>query len=164
MPYAAENKISMAPFEGGVEITDAQYQEALAGIMSGQIVTVANGFAVMDKPEPPAPEPEPEKTPEERLIEWRETKTMPRAEFVINCHRWGLLNDTDAELAAAGGWPESFSDYLQGLDLTDRILARADWAGNNTIRRRSPLLNQIAKVKKLKPEQVDLLFGWSDAE
>jgi hypothetical protein len=76
MPYAAENQISMSPIEGGVEITQEQYQDALAGIMSGQIVTIDGGFAVIDKPEPPEPEPEPEpeKTPQELLQEARENR------------------------------------------------------------------------------------------
>jgi hypothetical protein len=60
MPYAANGKISTDPFEGAIEITQDQYQEALAGIMSGKIITVDGGFSVIDVPEPPVPEPEPE--------------------------------------------------------------------------------------------------------
>jgi hypothetical protein len=76
MPYAAENQISVSPIAGGIEITDAQYQQALDGMLTGQIVTIENGFAVIDKPEPPEPEPEPEpeKTPQELLQEARENR------------------------------------------------------------------------------------------
>lgn len=62
MPYAAESQISQAPIEGGIEITEQQYQEALAGMLDGKIVSIGNGFAVIDPPEPEGPE-EPEQEP-----------------------------------------------------------------------------------------------------
>lgn len=60
MPYAANGQISRAPIEGGIEITEAQYQEALAGILQGWIVSIDGGFSVTE----PEPEPEPETEPE----------------------------------------------------------------------------------------------------
>lgn len=65
MPYAAENKISQSPIEGGVEITQEQYREALAGMLAGKIVSVENGFELVDPPEPEKPEPETPVEPEE---------------------------------------------------------------------------------------------------
>jgi hypothetical protein len=90
MPYAAENQISMSPIEVGIEITQEQYQEALAGIMSGQIVTVAGGFAVIDRPEP-EPEPEPELTPEEQLAQAKQAATQK----VLGCINAFLNRFTD---------------------------------------------------------------------
>ncbi|MDP2446579.1 hypothetical protein [Pseudomonas sp.] len=59
MPYAAEERISRAPIEGGIEITEQQYSEALAGMLEGLVVSIEGGFSVG-----PAPDPEPEVVPE----------------------------------------------------------------------------------------------------
>lgn len=59
MPYAINGQISQSPIEGGIEITQAQYQEALAGMQAGKVVSIDGGFAVIDPPEPETPEPEP---------------------------------------------------------------------------------------------------------
>lgn len=45
---------------GEVEITEVQYQEALAGILEGKVVSVDGGFSVAFPEEPEEPEPEPE--------------------------------------------------------------------------------------------------------
>lgn len=59
MPYAIEGKISKVEMPGGIPITDQQYREALAGMMSGKLVTIEGGFALIDKPDPTKP-PDPE--------------------------------------------------------------------------------------------------------
>ncbi|MDI7923415.1 hypothetical protein [Ferirhizobium litorale] len=60
MPFAANGQISTDPIEGGISITDEQYQVALAGITEGKLVTIGGGFAVIDPPDPEPPvEPEP---------------------------------------------------------------------------------------------------------
>ena len=61
--YAGEGCVGSEPFDGAIEISEAQYQAALNGMMAGKIVTVDGGFAVTDPPPPPAPEPEPEPEP-----------------------------------------------------------------------------------------------------
>lgn len=66
MPWAANGQISTSPIEGGVEITDADYQAALDSIAAGKIVSIEGGvFALVDPPAPPQPEPEPEPGPPE---------------------------------------------------------------------------------------------------
>lgn len=55
MPYAANNQISQDPIEGGIEISDEQYAEALDGMMEGKVVSIDGGFSVA---EPAIPEPE----------------------------------------------------------------------------------------------------------
>lgn len=60
MPYAANGRIGHDPFPDAVEITQEQYDEALAGMMGGKVVSIDGGFSVSLPPEPePAPEPEP---------------------------------------------------------------------------------------------------------
>jgi hypothetical protein len=43
MPYAIDNKISKAFIEGGIEITDAEYKQALEAQLSGQKVAIRSG-------------------------------------------------------------------------------------------------------------------------
>ena len=60
MPYAAEGAISQDPIPGCVEITEAQYAEALDGMLAGLVVTVDDGFKVAEaqvlEPLPPTEE------------------------------------------------------------------------------------------------------------
>ena len=60
MPYAHNGVISQDPIEGGIEISQAQYQEAINGMLGGQQVTINEGFKVAS---PPAPEPPPQPEP-----------------------------------------------------------------------------------------------------
>lgn len=60
MPFAHNGQISPDPIEGGIEITDAQYDAALDGMQTGLIVSIEGGFFVEAPPtpeeeEPPAP-------------------------------------------------------------------------------------------------------------
>lgn len=69
MPYAAEGRLSRDPIEGGIEISDQQYQQGLAGMLTGEHVQIIDGvFVVGPKPEP-EPEPDPEPTPEQLLAQ-----------------------------------------------------------------------------------------------
>jgi len=66
MPYATNGQISVAPIEGGIEITQQQYQDALAAMLEGKVVVVENGQVVLRDPPPqeePQPEPEEPETP-----------------------------------------------------------------------------------------------------
>jgi hypothetical protein len=164
MPYAAENKISMASFEGGVEITESQYQEALAGIMSGQIVTVEGGFAVIDKPEPPAPEPEPEKTPEEKLTEWRNGASISKVGFCVGLIGLGILSADDAVSASRGNWPAPMADFLAYLTPEQAAMVQIEWASRTELRRMNTFVLTLASWLGLPDTTVDALFGWSDAE
>lgn len=57
MPYANNGIISQDPIEGGITITEAQYKEALNGMLNGLEVTVADGVMIVAaKPAPELPE------------------------------------------------------------------------------------------------------------
>jgi hypothetical protein len=43
MPYAANNALSQDPIANGIEITQAQYKEALTAKLNGQFITIASG-------------------------------------------------------------------------------------------------------------------------
>ena len=70
MPYASEGQISQDYSEGAVEITEAQYLEALNGMQEGLHVTIVNGFSVVTPPVPPDEEG-PEISPEVMETVWR---------------------------------------------------------------------------------------------
>lgn len=57
MPYASEGQISQDYTEGSIEITEAQYAEALEGMLNGWVVTIISGFHVGPAVPPPPPEP-----------------------------------------------------------------------------------------------------------
>ena len=64
MPYAATGIVQQDPIEGGIEITDEQYFEAIEGMCAGLMVSIEGGFKVIEVP-PPAPVIPPEPTLEE---------------------------------------------------------------------------------------------------
>ncbi|SDT41715.1 virus tail fibre assembly protein, lambda gpK [Pseudomonas cedrina] len=64
MPYAAAGIVQQDPIEGGIEITEEQYFEAIEGMCAGLMVSIEGGFKVIEVP-PPAPVIPPEPTLEE---------------------------------------------------------------------------------------------------
>lgn len=52
MPYAAEGSVSTDPIDGGIEITDEQYAEAINAVISGKLIKVENGQMVIADPLP----------------------------------------------------------------------------------------------------------------
>lgn len=48
MPYAFEGGICTDPVEGAIEITEAQYEEALTAMMDGKAISIVDGFSVVE--------------------------------------------------------------------------------------------------------------------
>lgn len=65
MPYAAEGRLSHDPIEGGIEITEQQYQQGLAGMQAGEHVQIVGGAFFVGPLPVVEPEPEPGPTPDE---------------------------------------------------------------------------------------------------
>ena len=57
--YAADNQITKSPIQGGIEITEQQYHDALEGMLAGERVRVVNGTMIVEAVPEPEPEPEP---------------------------------------------------------------------------------------------------------
>ncbi|WP_327439891.1 tail fiber assembly protein [Pseudomonas donghuensis] len=55
MPYAANGVVSTVPLPGSIEISQAQYQEAIEGMGIGKVVSIEGGFLVAFPPIPEAP-------------------------------------------------------------------------------------------------------------
>lgn len=64
MPYAHNGKISTDPIEGSIEITHEQYMQALYGMQNGLLVTIDDGFKLVDPPKVDEQEQEPEMEPQ----------------------------------------------------------------------------------------------------
>jgi len=58
MPWAANGRISTSPIDGGIEISDVEYQTALNALLGGKLVSVEDGSLSLT--DPPAPDAEPE--------------------------------------------------------------------------------------------------------
>lgn len=57
MPYAHNGVISQGPLPGGIEITEAQYAEALNAMLLGNQVSIEGGFQIIPGPAPDTPPP-----------------------------------------------------------------------------------------------------------
>ena len=134
----------------GIEISSAEHEAILAGLENGQIVEIINGRPVaMDRPAP---------DPAQVLAAWRDTKTIPRTQFCLNCKRAGLLSGAEAISAARGEWPSTFAAALIGLPM-DADEAQIIWAALSEVHRNDPVLEEIRVFKNLTHEEVDALFG-----
>jgi hypothetical protein len=141
MPYATNGGVSRADMSGDpawIDISDEQYDEALAGIQVGKIVSIDGGFAVVDPPvpeEPPVPEPDPPGPP----------TVVTRAQG-------------KAALIQAGLWDDVLA-YVDAIeDTTQQALARVALDDTTEWRRDSPFLATAAAALGLTDQQLDDLF------
>ena len=145
MPYAANGQISQSPIEGGIEITAEQYQEALAGILRGEVVSIDGGFSVAPKPEPePQPEPEP-LTPEEELAQWRESARVSRRQAKQQLLIADLLSSVQPAI-----------DAIE--DDTERAMVQIYWDDATEFERSNAQLIGLGYALGLDDEQIDQLF------
>lgn len=103
--FAADGIVSSEPIAGGIEITQAQYLEAIEGMVAGKIVTIDGGFSVSDPPTDPEPEPDPPAPPTaDDVIRERERRLAIGFDYDFGdargMHRIGT---TDADMR---GWDE----------------------------------------------------------
>lgn len=115
MPYANNGSISQAPLEGGIEITEQQYAQALAGMLDGKVVRIDNGFSVEEAPEDAADEPD---VPQPRIFfsvrEFRQRFTLEEQVGI----RQATMTDMEVGLV--------YDDFqsAQFIDVTDPAVAR----------------------------------------
>lgn len=141
MPYAVNGQISQAPLEGGIPIYDEQYQEALAGVLKGWVVSIDGGFSVA------APvEPEPEPTPEPTLDELA-SSAMSRINGAYQAEMNEILR----------AYPEA-----ETLTWDKQEQEARKWSADNTAA--TPLLDAIAQGRGMdKTELVSRVIAKADA-
>lgn len=149
MPYAHEGRISRDPIEGGIGITEQQYQAALAGMLAGKIVTIDGGFAVVDPPSPD-PDPEPEPGQEEFLPD------ISRRQFYQGLALSEFITKAEALAAMEGALPSPIQDVIDDLpDPDDQFEAAMLLKGASTFRRSHPLVAAFAAARELSETDVD---------
>lgn len=118
MPYAADGRLSHDPIEGGIEITEQQYQQGLAGMLAGEHVQIADGAFFVGPLPVVEPEPEPEPTPDEikaqRLAQNNSAYEAATIELTANYPQ--LEKDT---------WPTQDAESRAWLD--DPVAAATPW-------------------------------------
>ncbi|AVO56157.1 hypothetical protein [Ectopseudomonas mendocina] len=93
MPYAADGWIGQDPIPGGIEISEQQYQEGLAGMRDGLHVQIINGEFFVG----PLPVPEPEQPPDPTF---KDSAARLNAEYQADI---AALNQAFGTAAMAGG-------------------------------------------------------------
>lgn len=145
MPYAANGIISQSPIEGGIEITSEQYQQALEGMLRGEVVSIGGGFSV-GPPTEPEKEPEPEPlTPEEELVQWRQSASVTRRQAKQQLLIAGHLTNVQPAI-----------DDIE--DSTERALVQIYWDDATVFERAHPNLINLGNALGLTDEQIDQLF------
>lgn len=153
MPFARDGEISQSPLDGGVEITDQQYRDALAGMLAGKLVTITEGsFAVIDPPEP-EPEPEPAVPP---VV----PQSVSRFQIITGLALVGWITEQEAEDAAATGEiPAAVAAVISALpDDTAKFVARMKWRTFHTAYRDDELVNALAAAEGKSQADVDAFF------
>lgn len=106
MPYAANGQISHDPLPGGIEISEAQYQQAMAGMLEAQHVQIVGGvFSVGALPEPVIPEPTAEQ------LYWKR-----RAEIIIALSQIDAASARPLRAILVGSATNEDRDLLTELD------------------------------------------------
>lgn len=135
MPYAVNNQVSTSPIEGGIEITEHQYTEALAGMSAGRLVSIDGGFAVIDPPVPETPSSPAPTNP-------GPPPSVSAAQGGIALIRAGLMDDAQAAVD----------------DPTTPDEVKWAWAKATIWDRTSPAFNYIADKAGITEAQKDALF------
>ncbi|KZE34090.1 hypothetical protein IMF23_04250 [Chelatococcus daeguensis] len=116
MPWAAPGQVSTDPIAGGIEISDADYIVALAGMGNGKVVSVEGGaFALVDPPEPEA-DPEPSTVDRFRwAIQWHIDTTAQTRNYDSGVTCASYVNSTNptwaAEATAFTAWRDAVWAY-----------------------------------------------------
>ena len=121
MPYATENQISTQPLEGGIEITEQQYKDALQATLDGHTVAIRNDGLRLLSPETKTVYSTADKS-EKKIAENDDvpsgyTETEPQEHDTWDGEKWA--EDTAAKEAAQWGRIRSQRDGK---------LSDTDWA------------------------------------
>lgn len=147
MPYATNGGVSRADMSGDpawIEIDEDQYAQALAGMQAGKLVSIENGFALVDPPkpeDPPEPEPEDPNAVPAEVEGWQ-------AEVVM---RVTLVDPDDPQSQTV--WDRT-QDLIAAMpDGIEKITAQTVLA-RGKIRSDSPTLAMLAAAIPLSSERV----------
>lgn len=92
------------------------------------------------------------------LDQWRAGASVSRRDFCLALYGAGILPKDQAILAAKGDWPPAFDAFLTGLTDAEATAAQIEWASVRRIHRAHPMIEGLAGLAGLTPDQVDTLF------
>lgn len=173
MPYAANDKISKSPIEGGIEITDKQYKQAINGMRSGLIVRIENNaMKLVDPPKerntywmPPAKQhkTQPGEDPPAEAV----TVPPPDDFHIIEDGQWVYSQQREREAMVLTRYQARAALHDAGLlDDVDTLMADANtsaeikimWEHKERIRRTHSATIQMATALGWTADQLDDLF------
>ena len=155
MPYATNGQISKRPIDGGVEISDKEYDEARSHALSGGLIKTHNGEVFLtSKPEQKEGhkdpvwqggdwhhEPLPDKTQDEK--EHHENMVVTRFQAKVALHDANLLDQVESYIAQ-----------------TDNVRLKFAWQ-EASFKRNSVLIATVTGELGLSDDQVDDLFEYA---
>jgi len=123
-------------------------------VSPAQVGWEREGYRLVETPPPPKPDPA------EALAAWRETRTIPKADFCNGLIALGIIPVEEAVAAARGGWPASMAGFLEYLTTEQAAAVQIEWAAQTSIRRNNEFVLTLAWWANIPSETVDELFGW----
>ena len=154
MYYAAENKLSTSPLEGGIEISAEVYHAALSGVMEGKRVSLEGGEVVVAFPPEPELGPETERTPEEI----RESMNMSFVQLLTGLVEEGWITEAEGDRWLEGKRPAAVNALVAQLPKETRFRAKARATLPSTVGRNNDLVIALAKKENKTPEEIDAFF------
>jgi len=155
MYYAAENKLSTSPIEGGLQISAETYRAAIAGVLEGKRVSLEGGQVVVAFP--PAPEPEPEPDPP-TIEEIREGMSMSFAQLLTGLVEEGWVTEDEGDAWLEGKRPAVVNALIAQLPKKIRFRAKARATLPSTVLRNNELVIALAQAEGKSPEEIDDFF------
>ena len=94
----------------------------------------------------------------------RAEASMPRADFIIRCVDFGVLDQQEGLQAASGTITPTMQSIIDGLPLEEQFQASVIWAASSTITRNNTLIINMAAAIFIDEWTLDEVFGveWPD--
>lgn len=157
MPYAFEGGVSIDQVQGGLQINDEQYRDAIAAMQNGRVVSIDGGFKLIDPAAPPVVTPPP--------VTDRIPDISDRQFFqALASERYELITEEEAEDAVATGTiPAEMAAMIEALPAEQRFPARMLLRGATQFERENPFVAIFAQAKGLSAQDVDELWHYARA-
>nr|WP_250808778.1 hypothetical protein [Neorhizobium tomejilense] len=141
MPWATNGQIHTDHVPGGIEITEAQYQQAIEGVINGKLISIDGGFSLIGPPKAPEPEPVPE--PEVPLY-----PPLTPVDFKLGML---TLNIT----------PDQIDDVIENMPEPDRTIAKIYWTSARQFLRDDPLIEEVAAILGKTSDEINTAWRYA---
>lgn len=90
---------------------------------------------------------------------WRSGRSLSKVEFGQRCVALQILHHDEFAPAMRGEIPSSFQSAVDAMSGEMRDMAAGIWAGSVNINRLDPFIVEVARLKEIPDEVLDILFG-----